>query len=100
MSCEHTILHAGAIVCVSSGGRHDATTFPFAILTEDGNPVFGGGWRYKALFVDSVNDPTVYGYGNLYDDEYIAVAYSEISIVELCAMLDAANAHWDRIKRW
>jgi len=98
MSCERTILHTGAVVRVNNGGRHDATTFPFAVLVEDGNPVSGGGWRYKALFVNDVAFPTKYGYGNLYDDE--CIAYSELSVDTLCAMLAAANKHWDRIKMW
>jgi len=53
---------------LAATGRHDDAC-PYAVLLDDGAETTGGDERYKAVFVNDLDQPTTVGLANLYASE-------------------------------
>ena len=60
----------GSVVKIKTDQRrHDTTSFPVALIMDEGAPTTGGNYRWHGLFLDDWKEPTDFAWANLYADE-------------------------------
>lgn len=81
----------GAVVRVLDG-RHKASAFPYALVRHV-EKVFGGGYRASsAIFMDDPEQPTKFGFANLYEDEHGEIV-ERLPVERACEIIARAEGY-------
>ena len=59
----------GSVVKISATQQRHDSVFTVAVIMDEGSTVTGDLERYTGLFVDDIDQPTLFAFANLYTDE-------------------------------